>query len=317
MARLILRWTIGLLIAATGITGCKPHQGPPPRQPGEKLNVVATTGMIADAANAVGGDFVKVTGLMRPGVDPHMYKPSEGDVRRLAEANVVMYNGLHLEARLGDVLERMGDRIKTVAVGDAIPADRLIEPPDGGQAHDPHIWFDVDLWGLVVGRVQETLMEAIPEHADEIRAQGEAYRAKLAELDQYTREKIATIPREKRVLISAHDAFFYFSRAYDIEVRGLQGINTAAEAGARDVDDLAAFIAGQRIPAIFVETSVPKRNIEAVIEAVRARGHEIHIGGELFSDSMGAVGTTEGTYLGMVRHNVDTITQALAGGTAH
>ena len=317
MARLTLCWATGLVIAITALTGCKPHQGPPPRQPGEQLQVVATTGMIADAARAVGGDFVKVTALMRPGVDPHMYKPSEGDVRRLAEANVVLYNGLHLEARLGDVLERMGDRIKTVAVGNAVPEDRLIAPPDGGQAHDPHIWFDVEIWGLVVGRVQETLMELVPEHAEQIRVQGETYRAKLAELHKYTREQIASIPPEKRVLITAHDAFFYFSRAYDIKVRGLQGINTAAEAGARDVNELAAFIAEKRIPAIFVETSVPKRNIEAVIEAVRARRHEIRIGGELFSDSMGTAGTPEGTYLGMVRHNVDTITQALAGGTAH
>ena len=317
MARLILWRAAALLVAVAALAGCKPHQGPPPRQPGEKLRVVATTGMIADAARAVGGDFVDVTALMRPGVDPHMYKPSEGDVRRLAEANVVLYNGLHLEARLGDVLERMGDRIKTVAVGNAVPEERLIEPPDGGQAHDPHIWFDLEIWGLVVGRIQETLMELVPEHAEQIRVQGEAYRAQLAELHKVTRDQIASIPRDKSVLITAHDAFFYFSRAYEIEVRGLQGINTAAEAGARDVNELAALIADRRIPAIFVETSVPKRNIEAVIEAVRARGHEIRIGGDLFSHSMGTVGTPEGTYLGMVRHNVDTITQALAGGIAH
>ena len=282
--------------------------------PGEKLRVVATTGMIADTVRNVGGDMVEVRALMGAGVDPHLFKPTEGDVRRLAEAHVVFYNGLHLEARLAQVLERMGDRVRTVPVGEAVPPERRLEPEDGGGQHDPHIWFDVSLWMLVTERVRDTLAEMDPGNAPRIRERADAYLRELAALDAEARARLGAIPAERRVLVTAHDAFTYFGRAYGFEVRGLQGISTAAEAGARDVAQLADFIAARRLPAIFVETSVPRRNVEAVMEATRARGHEVAIGGELFSDSMGSPGTPGGTYTGMVRHNIDTIVEALSGG---
>jgi manganese/zinc/iron transport system substrate-binding protein len=279
-----------------------------------KLNVVTTTGMIADIAKNVGGEYVVVTALMGSGVDPHLYKASEGDVRRLQEANLIFYNGLHLEAQLGEVLEKMNDSgIKTVAVTDAIDESVLLADPEYQDAYDPHIWFDVTMWMQAVRRVQETLSETDPAHQSAYEANATAYLAQLEELHQYVLSQAETIPAEKRVIITAHDAFSYFGRAYGFEVRGLQGISTESQAGTADVQALANFIVEQQIPAIFVESSVPQRNVEAVQAAVQSQGFDVQIGGSLFSDAMGSEGTPEGTYIGMVRHNIDTIVAALKG----
>jgi manganese/zinc/iron transport system substrate-binding protein len=275
------------------------------------IRVVTTIGMITDIVQIVGGERVQVTGLMGPGVDPHLYKASEGDVIRMAAADVVFYNGLHLEAKVGEVFERMGGRVKTVAVTDTIDRAVLLAPPEFEGAYDPHVWFDVTLWMKAVERVRDALIEMDPEHAELYRANAENYLAELNALDGYVRSQARRVPEEQRVLITAHDAFNYFGRAYGFEVRGLQGISTAAEAGTADLRTLADFIAERRIPAIFVESSVPQRNIEAVQAAVRSRGFDVQIGGELFSDAMGSPGTPEGTYSGMVRHNIDTIVGAL------
>jgi manganese/zinc/iron transport system substrate-binding protein len=280
-----------------------------------KLNIVTTTGMIADTVKNVGGEHVHVTGLMGPGIDPHLYKASENDVQRLQAADVVFYNGLHLEAQMGEVLERMNDfGIKTVAVTDSIDRSLLQAPPEFAGNYDPHIWFDVTLWMMAVEQVRDTLMEVNPDNASAYEANAQAYLTQLEELHQYVLEQANTIPAEKRILITAHDAFNYFGRAYGFEVRGLQGISTEAQAGTADVKALADFIVEKQIPAIFVESSVPQRNVEAVQAAVRAQGFEVKIGGSLFSDAMGTEGTPEGTYIGMVRHNIDTIVTALTGG---
>jgi len=279
-----------------------------------KLNIVTTTGMIADIAKNVGGEYVEVTALMGSGVDPHLYKASEGDVRRLQEADLIFYNGLQLEAQLGEVLEKMNDfNITTVAVVDEIDPAALIAHPEYENSYDPHIWFDVTMWMEAVRRVQETLSETDPAHQSAYEANATAYLAQLEELHQYVLSQAQTIPAEKRVIITAHDAFSYFGRAYGFEVRGLQGISTESQAGTADVQALANFIVEKQIPAIFVESSVPQRNIEAVQAAVNSRGFEIKIGGELFSDAMGSEGTPEGTYIGMVKHNIDTIVAALKG----
>jgi manganese/zinc/iron transport system substrate-binding protein len=278
-----------------------------------QIRVVATIGMITDVAQNVGGERVSVTGLMGPGVDPHLYKASEGDVSRLTEADVIFYNGLHLEAKMGDVLEQMGERITTVAVTRDIDDALLLSPPEFEGAHDPHIWFDVTLWMQAAETIRDTFIEVDPGSADLYRANAASYLAKLEELQASVLEQTARVPEQQRVLITAHDAFNYFGRAYGFEVRGLQGISTATEAGTGDVQDLAEFIAENQIPAIFVESSVPVRNIEAVQAAVAAKGFQVSIGGELFSDAMGDWGTEEGTYIGMVRHNVDTIVGALLG----
>jgi manganese/zinc/iron transport system substrate-binding protein len=270
--------------------------------------------MIADIVENVGGERVEVTALMGPGVDPHLYKASEGDVIELQGADVIFYNGLHLEAQMGDVLERLNEfGIKTVAVTDQIDRSLLQAPPQFQGNYDPHVWFDVTLWMKAVEQVRETLVELDPASRSRYEVNAEAYLAELAELHQYVLDQASLIPPDQHVLITAHDAFNYFGRAYGFEVRGLQGISTEAQAGTADVQALAKFIAERQIPAIFVESSVPQRNIEAVQAAVRARGFEVKIGGSLFSDAMGSEGTPEGTYLGMVRHNIDTIVAALTG----
>ena len=279
----------------------------------ETIEVVTTTGMITDVVENVGGERVDVTGLMGPGVDPHLYKASEGDVIDLAEADVVFYNGLHLEARLAEVFERMEGQAPTFAVTDSIPRRLLLAPLAFAGAYDPHVWFDVTLWMRAAERVRDVLVRLDRAHADGYRANARRYLATLAALDRYVRRQAARVPRERRVIVTAHDAFNYFGRAYGFEVRGLQGISTAAEAGAGDVRALADFIAARRIPAIFVESSVSPRAIEAVREAVRSRGFDVRIGEQLYSDAMGDPGTPEGTYVGMVRHNVDAIVGGLRG----
>jgi manganese/zinc/iron transport system substrate-binding protein len=279
-----------------------------------KLNVVTTTGMIGDIVKNVGGDYVEVISLMGPGVDPHLYKASEGDVTRLQSANLIFYNGLHLEAQMGEVIEKMNEfGVKTVAVTDLIDRSLLHASPTYPDQFDPHVWFDVSLWIKAVEQVKETLTEVDSAHRSEYEANAEAYLNQLEELHQYVLTQAQTIPVEQRVLITAHDAFNYFGEAYGFEVRGLQGISTEAQAGTADVQELASFIVQRQIPAIFVESSVPQRNIEAVQAAVQDQGFNVVIGGSLFSDAMGTAGTPEGTYIGMVTHNIDTIVKALSG----
>ena len=285
--------------SSTGISSEKP------------IRVVTTIGMITDIVQNVGGDRVSATGLMGAGIDPHLYKASEGDVARLAGADLIFYNGLHLEGKMAGVLERMQDQVKTVAVTHDIDRGILLAPPEFEGAYDPHVWFDVTLWMKAVERVRDTLIELDKDSAELYRANTESYLAQMEELHDYVMQQAERVSPDQRVLVTAHDAFNYFGRAYGFEVRGLQGISTAAEAGTADVQALVQFIVERRIPAMFVETSVPRRSIEAVQAAVKAKGFSVEIGGQLFSDAMGASGTPEGTYLGMVRHNIDTIVGSL------
>jgi manganese/zinc/iron transport system substrate-binding protein len=277
------------------------------------IKIVATTSMVTDLVERVGGSRVEVEGLMGAGVDPHLYKASEGDVIALAGADAVFYNGLHLEAKLAEVFERMGGRVHTYAVTDSIPRERLLAPPAFAGAYDPHVWFDVSLWRLALAQVRDDLIELDPAHERLYRQNAAAYDRELGALDRWVRDQTERVPASRRVLVTAHDAFNYFGRAYGFDVRGLQGISTASEAGTADVRELADFIADRRIPAIFVESSVSPRAIDAVREAVRARGFDVGIGGSLFSDAMGDAGTPEGTYPGMVRHNVEAIVSGLLG----
>jgi manganese/zinc/iron transport system substrate-binding protein len=275
------------------------------------IKAVTTIGMIGDIVENVGGSRVEVTRLMGPGIDPHLYKASEGDVSRMAEADIIFYNGLHLEAKMAEILEQMDGRIRTVAVTDSIDRATLLAPPEFEGNYDPHVWFDVTFWMQATEEVRDALVELDPDSAALYQDNAAAYLAQLTDLHNYVLEQAARVPPDKRVVITAHDAFNYFGRAYGFEVRGLQGISTAAEAGTADVQNLATFIVERQIPAVFVESSVPPRYIEAVQATVKAQGFDINIGGELFSDAMGNPGTPEGTYLGMVRHNIDTIVGAL------
>ena len=279
---------------------------------GRKIRVVATIGMITDIVEQVGGERVRVDGLMGPGVDPHLYKASEGDVTRMAGADVIYYGGLHLEGKMTEVFERMRGKILTVAVTDGIDRALLLRPPEFQGAYDPHVWFDVTLWMKAVERVAETLAQIDPKSGETYRENARTYLEKLSELHEYIRKEAGRLPPSRRVIITAHDAFNYFGRAYGFEVRGVQGISTVSEAGTADIQALANLIVEKRVPAVFVETSVPPRTMEALKEAVGARGFTVEIGGNLYSDAMGDPGTPDGTYIGMVRHNIDTIVSALS-----
>jgi len=275
------------------------------------LTVVTTTGMIADIVKNVGKDSVEVTALMGPGVDPHLYKATQGDLGRLQRANIIFYNGLHLEGKMGEVFEKLG-RIKTVIpVARGIDSTFLLDDPIYENAIDPHIWFDLSIWASTIVEVTSTLIEADPGNAKYYEENAAYHTNELLKLHEWVKTEIQKIPADKRILITAHDAFNYFGRAYDIEVRGLQGISTLSEFGLRDRVDLVNFIVERKIKAVFVETSVSKKNINAIVEGCRQKGHDVIIGGNLFSDAMGAEATPEGNYIGMVMANVKTIVEAL------
>jgi len=273
--------------------------------------IVATTGMVGDLVQHIGGDSVQVKALMGPGVDPHLYKATQGDLADLQHADVIFYNGLHLEGKMGEVFEKL-ERIKTVVpVAMGIDSSRLLADPVYQGAKDPHIWFDVDLWSKTIPVVLNTLSEVDPESKAYYEKNAEQYAQQLRELHQWVADQIQKIPEEKRIMITAHDAFNYFGEAYDIEVRGLQGISTLSEFGLKDRVDLVNFIVEKKINAVFVETSVSEKNINSIVEGCRQKGHGVVIGGNLYSDAMGEEGTPEGEYLGMVRSNVNTIVSSL------
>lgn len=277
------------------------------------LRVVATTSIVGDLVRSIGGEAIELETLMGAGVDPHLYKPSAGDVRVMASAQVLVYNGLHLEGKMTDVLTEMGTRgVEVLAVAECVPPSSLLPVEGYDTLHDPHVWFDVGLWQHAAACLRDALMRIDPENADGYQERGDAVIAELAVLDTWVRERLATLPEERRVLVTAHDAFSYFGHAYDIEVRGLLGVSTAAEAGTADVQDLAVFIADRGLPAVFVESSVPPRYVEALTEAVVARGGDVTIGGSLYSDALGTPGGPAETYAGTVRTNVDTIVSALS-----
>lgn len=301
--------TLACIVLIIVLTACSSNPG---TSGNGKVQVTATTGMIADATREVGGAYVEVTGLMGPGVDPHLYKASQGDIRKLEQAKVIFYNGLHLEGKMTDILEKMSKSKLVTAVAEKIPTEELHSgQATGGTEYDPHVWFNVKHWMRAAEAVRDTLIEADPEHAEQYKTQAQAYLEKLEALDAEVREKIGQIPESSRVLVTAHDAFGYFGQAYGIKVMGLQGISTALEYGAKDVSELRDFLVENKIKAVFIESSVPAKAMEAIIAGANEKGHNVSIGGELFSDAMGAEGTEEGTYIGMVRHNVETIAAAL------
>ncbi|WP_322798316.1 metal ABC transporter solute-binding protein, Zn/Mn family [Thermoflexus sp.] len=308
-------WRILLIVViAWGLSACAPTERrvQAAELANRRIRVTATTTIVADLVRQIGGDRVEVISLMGPGVDPHLYKARESDVWKLMRADLIVYHGLHLEARMADVLAGMNRWALVVAVGEAIPPEQLRYPP-GERIPDPHIWFDVRLWKRAAEPVAQALSRLDPTHAPQYRARLLAYQQELDLLDAWIRTEVQRIPPEQRVLVTSHDAFGYFGQAYGFEVRGLLGISTAAEAGLADVQALADFLARRRIRAIFVETSVPLRYLEAVQEAARARGWSVQVSGPLFSDALGDPGSPEGTYIGMIRHNVQTILQALQG----
>ncbi|MCH8568073.1 MAG: zinc ABC transporter substrate-binding protein [Balneolales bacterium] len=294
-----------LLLAGTGMLHACGTAGDADERPA----VVVTTMMLEDIVNNIAEDRFSVHAMMGPGVDPHVYRATPNDVRRLDRADLIIYNGHFLEARLAEVLAKIPDR--TFAAAEQLDESRLIQAFEFGGNYDPHVWFDVSLWAEVAAHVGERLIAFAPEHEEQFRSNMEAYIAELNELHEWVGEQISTIPEEKRILITAHDAFAYFGRAYNIEVEGLQGLSTQSEVGLQDITRMVRLIMDRNVPAIFLETSVPPRSVQSLINGVSERGGQVRIGGELFSDAMGERGTPEGTYAGMVRHNVTIIVEAL------
>ena len=275
------------------------------------INIVCTTGMITDMVKNIGQGRVNVIGLMGPGVDPHYYKASQGDIQKLGRADIILYNGLYLEGKMQDIFKKMARKKKVVAVSKNVPVDLLRKPPEFDGNYDPHIWFDVSMWRNAIDVVVTTLTEIDIEGAESFKQNGQLYHSKLDSLHQWVQKQIAIVPQQQRVLVTAHDAFGYFGSAYGIEVIGLQGISTVAEFGVNDVSRLVKLVASRGIKAIFVESSVSQRSINAVREGCRASGFDVKIGGTLYSDAMGEVGSGADTYIGMVRANVNTIVKAL------
>jgi len=277
-----------------------------------KLNIVTTTTMITDLVKNIGGDYINVQGLTGSCVDPHLYKASEGDVSKLVNADIIFYNGLHLEGKLVEVFEKMEKSNKTpIALAEEIDKSTLIGSDYFASNYDPHVWFNIEYFKLFANKVTKVLSEKDPENATNYIENEKIFLSKLDALQEQIKATIETLPQEKRILVTAHDAFNYFGKNYGFEVVGLQGLSTATEAGVQDVQKLAAFIIEKNVKAIFVESSVPKRTIEALQAAVKSKGHEVTIGGTLYSDALGNAGTNEGTYIGMFEYNVNTIVNAL------
>ncbi len=298
--------TAGALLALFTLVGCGPRQQP--------ADVLVTTSIIGDAAERIAGGKVKIDVLMGPGTDPHGYKASAGDLGRLSSAKLVLFNGLHLEGKMTDHLEHApGGR--AVAVSRDIPHDQLIRASVDGGEHDPHVWFDVQLWKHCVGTIREALCEKFPEHADTFRANAAEYLKELDDLDREVRQKANSLTADRRKLVTSHDAFGYFARAYGFEVKGLQGVSTGAESGTTKVSELAKYIADHKVPALFTETSVPERGLQQVLDTVQKQhGWQVKLVGDdeaLYSDSLGTPGTPTGTYAGTVRHNIDVIVRHL------
>ena len=279
---------------------------------GGRLNIITTTTMLCDLAVSIGGDQVNATALMGPGIDPHLYQASAGDVTKMQDAEVVLYNGLHLEGKMGDIFAALSTSGRNIICAeDGIDDSMLISDEFNPEMHDPHIWFNVSIWKEVAKHVAARLISIDPENADTYSSNLDRHLSELDDLDKYIKGRIDEIPEKQRVLITAHDAFRYFGSAYGFEVMGLQGISTDAEAGTADRSSLASFIAENRIKAIFVESSVPPRNIEALQESVGALGFEVEIGGELYSDSLGDSSSGHDTYITTFKANIDTIIDAL------
>ena len=290
----ILLFSIGLLLSCN-------------TQTKEKPIVVSTIGMIHSMVEEIAGNKVTAIGLMGPGIDPHLYKASAGDIKTLTEADLILYNGLHLESKLIDIFEKMSKKKPTKAVTSSIPKTNLLKPTEYDGFYDPHVWFDASLWQLAAKEVFDALVSLDPKNKLTYELNHQDYQQKLANLDRWIQLEINTIPPNQRLLVTAHDAFGYFGKKYNIQVVGLQGISTTSEAGTKDIQHVTNIIIQNKVPTIFIESSVPVRQIEALKAAVNARGWNVEIGEELFTDAMGDSDTIEGTYIGMIKHNVKSI----------
>jgi manganese/zinc/iron transport system substrate-binding protein len=278
------------------------------------IKVTATVGMVADVVRMVGGERVQVTQICGTGVDPHLYKVTRDDVRTLMQADIIFYAGLMLEGKMTDTLVKLGRAKPVVAVSEAIDKELLLQPDDFAGHDDPHVWMDVSAWSQSALVVADALVRLDPAGEAGYRARATAYQANLAELHAYGQRALASVPAKSRILVTSHDAFNYFGRAYGLEVLGVQGISTESEAGLQRINELVDMLVERQVKSVFVESSVPSKNIDSLIEGARSRGHQVAVGDkELFSDAMGAAGTYEGTYIGMLDHNITLVARGLGG----
>ncbi|MEK5323075.1 metal ABC transporter solute-binding protein, Zn/Mn family [Aeribacillus sp. FSL M8-0254] len=300
-----------LISALLVLSACSSGQEASKRSKDGKINVVTTIAQIGEPLSVIGGDRLNVKSLMGPSVDPHLYKATQSDMETLEEADIIFYNGLHLEANMVEIFEKISESKPVLAVGETIPEESLLKDEKG--VVDPHIWFDLDLWQQALDAAVEQLKEFSPEDADYFEENKKKYFARLADLKKEA-EKLADIPESQRVLVTAHDAFGYFGRMHGIKVVGLQGLSTESEIGVTDIQDTIDIIKKYKVPAVFIESSINEKSIKAVIEGAKSEGINVTLGGELYSDAMGEKGTEEGTYIGMYRHNINTIYEALSEG---
>lgn len=280
-----------------------------------RLKVVATVSMLADTVRAVGNERVEVTSLLGEGVDPHTYRPTRADIARLSSADLIVANGLHLEAQLDQTLKTLAASKPVLFAAEKISPERLLAHEEYNDRKDPHVWMDPKLWSVVVEAVRDALIARDPAGKATFEAGAKTYLAEMQRIDDYAQRILATVPAGSRVLVTAHDAFGYFGRAYGFEVKGIQGLSTESEAGLKRIEELVSLLVAKKISAVFVESSVPERNVRALVEGAQARGHQVIVGGELYSDALGAPGSYEGTLIGMLDHNVTTISRALGGQT--
>lgn len=300
----------GLLMTFVFLTGCS-AESTGSKEDG-KLTVVTTIAQIAEPMSVIGGDKVEVKSLMGPGVDPHLYTATQGDIQKMEDADIIFYSGLHLEANMVKVFEEIGKTRPVLAIGEVNPEEKLLKDEEG--AIDPHIWFDIDLWKESLDAATNELKKALPDDSEYFEKNKQAYFKKLDTLKEEAKAQMETLPSDKRVLVTAHDAFGYFGRMLDLEVVGLQGLSTEAEIGLSDIEETIQQLVEHQVPAVFIESSINPASINAVIEGAKKEGLDIELGGELFSDAMGDADTKEGTYIGMYEHNVSTIYQALSRG---
>lgn len=304
-------WSLFLLSFILLLGACSSNERLSSQSENEKIKVVTTIAQIGEPLAVIGGDRLEVKSLMGPSVDPHLYQATHGDITTIEEADVIFYNGLHLEANMTDIFEEISKTKPVLSVGDTIDEQLLLR--DENNAIDPHIWFDIDLWKQALEAAVEELKEYSPENSDYFEKNKDSYFSKLDQLKKEA-EKLEEIPKEQRVLVTAHDAFGYFGKMHDMEVIGLQGLSTDGEIGVSDIQKTIDIITEYGVPAVFIESSINESSIQAVIEGAKSDGVDVELGGELFSDAMGAAGTEEGTYIGMYHHNINTIYGALKEG---
>jgi len=313
LQNLKISYLLVVIITCLVLSGCQSSTG---QQQGgnsdKRLKVVATIAQIAEPLSVIGGEYIEVIGLIGTGVDPHLYQVTTGDIKKLDESDMIVYSGLHLEANMLTAFQQMEASKPVIAIGETVPEEQLLKDKTTG-AIDPHIWFDIPIWKSALHAAVEEIIKLVPEHEDQLRDNMEQYFTQLDELHADNKEKLAEIGDEQRILVTAHDAFGYFGRAYDIQVIGLQGLSTEDEIGLSDIENTINLLIEHAVPAVFIESSINPASIQAVIEGAKKNGLEVVLGGELYSDAMGAEGTVEGTYLGMYAHNVTTIMNGLLG----